>query len=231
MIKKTVRDLKRELKSTNVTLDTKTRTVKRDIYDQRDYSNTLRLLKRLETKYNIDLSQYREKLIYQNKEFRTAIRTFNKSKEKDTFDLQFTDKQLQRTIKEINQLNPARRGVEGLKKLQATQKSQEELADELTRYMSVETGLSDVEVNKYLYPTGEEETSYYEKLMEYVETGYSYAVAKELTDDWYSETPTINNITDVIEYYVDESEQKRVNEQFNFYQSLMLTNLKGYKNL
>lgn len=230
MIKKTMRDYKKELKATNVTLDTKKGTVTRDSYDKSDYNNTLKLLKRLEKKYDIDLSTYREKLIYQNKEFNKAIKAFNESTDKDTFDLQFVDKQLQHTIKEINQLNPSSHGEKALEKIKATQKTNEELANDLTTYMSDKTGLSETEINKYLYPTGEEEKSYYEKIIEYMESGYSYGLSKEKVDTWYN-TPRLDNIDDVIKKYVPEEEQKRVSETRQFYQTLMLTNLKGYKNL
>lgn len=232
MIKKSTREIKKELKAVNVTYNSKTKKVTRDAYDQKDYNNTLKLLKRLENKYNVDLSQYREKLIYQNREFTKAIREFNKAEIKDTFDLQFTDRQLQATIRDIQDLNPMNRSdsTEYIKKLFTTQKSNSELAEELTRKMSDEIGLSEEEINKYLYPTGEEEKSYYEKLMEYIENGYSYEISKSKTDEWYS-TPHLNNIDDVIQNYVPEKEQKRVREMRKFYQRLMLTNLGGYKNL
>lgn len=231
-----MKTLTQQLKSVNVNYNKVSKTVTRDAYEKSDYNNTLRLLKRLEDKYNIDLTLYRDKLIYQNKEFNKAIKEFNKAEYKDTFDLEFTDKQLQHTIREIQELNPSTKSslkADTIEELYATQKSNKELATDLSEYFTRITGLDTEEIDKYLYPTGEDEKSYYESLYDFLEDGLGYIDAKAMTDAEYYEHQNrkIYNIYDIIDYHVPKSEQVSARHKLKLYQSLMVTNMHAYENL
>lgn len=206
-----------------------------DEISQKNYNNTLKELSRLENTYNVDLSYLRNELKKQRSELQKAINKSNKNKN-DNNSLIDVDREsglLTQIEDTIHYLNPNRKSEtykqETLDILKQTQKHNRDIAEFEMDYWRKLTGLDRDTIDKYLFPTGEEEKSWYEQYLELIENGYDDEDARVITNKMYEEnnnnSSKVYNMNDVIELYVPKNKQTQAREFLNKMTKIRILNM------
>lgn len=206
-----------------------------DEISQKNYNNTLKELSRLETTYNVDLNYLRNELKKQRSELQKAINKSNKNNN-DNNSLIDVDREsglLTQIEDTIHYLNPSRKAEpykqETLEILKQTQKHNRDIAEFELDYWQQLTGIDRDTIDKYLFPTGEEEKSWYEQYLELVEFGYDEEDARVITNEMYEEdknnSTKVYNMNDVIELYVPKNKQTQAREFLNKMTKIRILNM------
>lgn len=206
-----------------------------DEISQKNYNNTLKELSRLESNYNVDLSYLRNELKKQRSELQKAINKSNKNNN-DNNSLIDVDREsglLTQIEDTIHYLNPSRKSEtykqETLDILKQTQKHNRDIAEFELDYWQQLTGIDRDTIDKYLFPTGEEEKSWYEQYLELVEFGYDEEDARVITNEMYEEdknnSTKVYNMNDVIELYVPKNKQTQAREFLNKMTKIRILNM------
>lgn len=206
-----------------------------DEISQKNYNNTLKELSRLELVYNIDLNFLRNELKKQRSELQKAINKSNKNNNDNNslIDIDRESGLLTDIEDTIHYLNPNRKSEqykqETLDILKMTQKHNQDIADFEEEYWIKLTGLDIDTIDRYLFPTGEEEKSWYEQYLELVDNGYDEESARIVTNKMYVENNNnsikIYNMNDVIDLYVPKNKQTRAREFLNKMTKIRILNM------
>lgn len=206
-----------------------------DEISQKNYNNALKELSRLESTYNVDLSYLRNELKKQRSELQKAINKSNKNNN-DNNSLIDVDREsglLTQIEDTIHYLNPSRKSEtykqETLEILKQTQNHNRDIAEFELDYWQKLTGIDRDTIDKYLFPTGEEEKSWYEQYLELVEFGYDEEYARVITNEMYEEdknnSTKVYNMNDVIELYVPKNKQTQAREFLNKMTKIRILNM------
>lgn len=206
-----------------------------DEISQKNYNNTLKELSRLESNYNVDLSYLRNELKNQRSELQKAINKSNKNNNDNNsvIDVDRESGLLTQIEDTIHYLNPSRKSEtykqETLEILKQTQKHNRDIAEFELDYWQKLTGIDRDTIDKYLFPTGEEEKSWYEQYLELVEFGYDEEDARVITNEMYEEdknnSTKVYNMNDVIELYVPKNKQTQAREFLNKMTKIRILNM------
>lgn len=206
-----------------------------DEISQKNYNNTLKELSRLENTYNVDLSYLRNELKKQRSELQKAINKSNKNSNDNNLliDVDRESGLLTQIEDTIHYLNPNRKSEtykqETLDVLKQTQKHNRDIAEFELDYWEKLTGLDRDTIDEYLFPTGEEEKSWYEQYLELIENGYDEENARVITNKMYEESNNnstkVYNMNDVIELYVPKNKQTQAREFLNKMTKIRILNM------
>lgn len=206
-----------------------------DEISQKNYNNTLKELSRLELTYNVDLNFLRNELKKQRSELQRAINKSNKNNNDNNslIDVARESGLLKDIEDTIHFLNPNRKSEhykqETIDILKMTQKQNQDIADFEEEYWTKLTGLDMDTIERYLFPTGEEEKSWYEQYLELVDNGYDEESARIVTNEMYVEnnnnSTKIYNMNDVIDLYVPKNKQTRAREFLNKITKIRILNM------
>lgn len=201
-----IRELKKEIKKiSNVELNNNNEVIIDDL-TKKEYKSYRNRLNKLEKRYDVDLTKYKDKLKKEYSNLKQAAKKFNKENpmyrdldDIEEFNFKFNDaKELIRDIDVTSKSNDFKAETEELLKL--TQKNNYGISDFETNMVKQYTGLTRDEIEDYLYPQSKEEKSYYEDMFKpYLDDGMSYEQAKTLADyDWnqLSDADNTKNIND-----------------------------------
>lgn len=198
------RELKKQIKKiSNVELNNNNEVII-DVFTKKEYKSYKNRLNRLENKYDIDLTKYKDKLNKEYSNLKQATKKFNKENpmyrdldDIEEFNYKFNDiKELIRDIDPSSKSNSFKKETEDLLKL--TQKDNYDISNDEIDMVKQYTDLSEDEITKYLYPTSQDEKSYYDDILKpYLDDGMSYEQAKSLADFEWSEN-TKSNVSDDI---------------------------------
>lgn len=201
-----IRELKKEIKKiSNVELNNNNEVIIDDL-TKKEYKSYRNRLNKLEKRYDVDLTKYKDKLKKEYSNLKQAAKKFNKENpmyrdldDIEEFDFKFNDvKELIRDIDVSSKSNDFKAETEELLKL--TQKDNYGISDFETNMVKQYTGLTRDEIEDYLYPQSHDEKSYYDDMFKpYLDDGMSYEQAKTLADyDWnqLSDADNTKNIND-----------------------------------
>lgn len=208
-----------------------------DEISQKNYNNTLKELSRIENTYNVDLNYLRNELKKQRSELQRYINRSNKNGNDNNslIDVERESGLLNQIEDTIHYLNPNRKSEvykqETLEILKQTQKHNQDIAEFELDYWVELTGLNRDTIDRYLFPTGEEEKSWYEQYLELVEYGYEEENARVITNKMYNENKINNhdvyNMTDIIEHFVPKAKQTQAREFLNKMTKIRLLNMRA----
>lgn len=200
------RELKKQIKKiSNVELNNNNEVIIDD-YTKKEYKSYKNRLTRLENKYDIDLTKYKDKLNKEYSNLKQATKKFNKENpmyrdldDIEEFNYKFNDiKELIRDIDPSSKSKPFKKDAEDLLKL--SQEDNYDISDVEIDMVKQYTDLSVDEIEEYLYPSSRDEKSYYDDMLKpYLDDGMSYEQAKSLADfEWaeYTKSKVIDDIND-----------------------------------
>lgn len=209
------RELKKQIKKiSNVELNNNNEVIIDD-YTKKEYKSYKNRLTRLENKYDIDLTKYKDKLNKEYSNLKQATKKFNKENpmyrdldDIEEFNYKFNDiKELIRDIDPSSKSKPFKKDTEELLKL--TQKDNYDISDDEIDMVKQYTDLSEDEITEYLYPASQDEKSYYEDILKpYLDDDMSYEQAKSLADYEWSENTKSNVIDDINDKLPDRIKNK-----------------------
>lgn len=224
----------------NVEWDKSKGQIQVDTLTKRIYRDVRNEVSRLESRYNLNLSKYRDRLYRDYNNLKNEVKNLNKEPsriaDEDFIELNYKSFKLNQIEDMIRNLNPNRKSEpfkkESLDLQKLSQLENIDIANIETDYWTSLTGLDSDDVEYYLYPDGNEEESWYERYLSLVDSGYDEEEARIITNEWYEEhkprtikSRELYNMDDVIKHYVPNDEQKKAKRYLDNVTAIRLLNL------